>query len=99
MEAGKYLRGTPKTADGDTDALGAAHHRGIAQALRRHGPPAGRARLHRTALEGLLILLAFLPLKGGGRERSERGVGSGRRRLGKARGRGHPTNLLLLGGG
>ena len=31
------------------------HHRGIAQALRRHGPPAGGARLHRAAVEGVSV--------------------------------------------
>ena len=36
------------------------HHRGIAQALRRPRPPAGRTRLHRAAVEGLLI--AFIPV-------------------------------------
>ncbi len=30
------------------------HHRGVAQALRRHGPLPGRARLHRAAAQGLL---------------------------------------------
>ena len=41
----------------DRRAAGAAHHRGIAQALRRHGPPPGRARLHRAAVEGLLNVI------------------------------------------
>src|SRR5580692_3187413 len=90
----KLRRGSP-ISDGKTGVS-------CARTIEFAAPPVSKRHKTNFTHKDSLPQQAFLfdlPLKGGGRERSERGGGPRRRRLRKPRGRGPPPNLPLSGGG